>query len=123
MGNTSVFISVIDKLNIPSDITKDAYDNLMIKELDTFYKNRFGDIWCCGMFDNIERAREVVLTNETDIQEGCYQFAIIEEYTCGLYPHMINFEVYKWNKEKECFESYESPLDIKFFQGISFHNP
>jgi hypothetical protein len=95
----------------------------MIKEYDTFYKKIFGDIWCCGMFDNIERAREVVISNATDIQEGCYQYAIIEEYTLGLYPHLESFEIYKWDKKKKQFLPHENTLDRKIFQGVSFHNP
>ena len=119
MYNKLYTVTVFDKLELPSDIDKDKYYDLMIKELRNFYHNHFGDIWTCGIFDNANDARHTVEHNVTDIQEGCYDYALVEEYFLGLYPHLQSYTLYRWNGEK--FEQVKtSVLDKVDFQGFAF---
>ena len=119
MYNKLYTVTVFDKLDLPSDINKEKYYDLMIKELKSFYHNRFGDIWTCGIFDDINEAIRVVEHNVTDIQEGCYKYALVEEYFLGLYPHLKSYRLYCWNGQK--FELMKnSILDNVDFQGFTF---
>lgn len=64
-----------------------------------------------GYFTNHKDAEDVVLQNMTDIQEGVYNFAIIEDIPEGLYSQAEFREFYKWDNEKR--EFYKLSNDIK----------
>lgn len=113
-------VSVFDKIDFEEDITKDKWSKLMIEELGTFFRKHFGDIWTCGTFLLKDDALRVIESNITDIQENCYKYAIMEEYSFGLYPHLIEAKLYIWNKEKQKFEPYNHNFLNVGFQGFTF---
>jgi len=53
-----------------------------------------------GWFSNYNHSRETVEKNYCDINEGDYNFAVIEKTYEGLYPYTECFW-FKWDKEKE----------------------
>jgi hypothetical protein len=54
-----------------------------------------------GWFPTLERAEEVVVSNEGDIYEaGHYNHCVIEEVVPGLYPHITREEWFKWEEGK-----------------------
>lgn len=113
-------VSVFDKINFLDKITQERWMEMRIIELETFWKNHFGDIWTCGTFLSEEDAINVIENNTTDIQESCYKYAIMEEYQLGLYPHLIKAKLFIWNKENKKFEPYNHDFLSAGFQGFTF---
>lgn len=58
-----------------------------------------------GYYHDLEKAKQVVEENICDINETCYNYALIQELGPGLYPDPINNWWYKWNKEKKQYEA------------------
>ena len=67
-----------------------------------------------------EAAEEVVKYNKCDIWETCYDYAVIHEIGCELYPYRHMRKFYKYNKDINGYESIEEPECLKHmdFCGI-----
>ena len=67
-----------------------------------------------------ELAEEIVKTNMCDIWEHCYNYAVIHEIGCGLYPHCHMRKFYKYNRDIDGYEPIEEPECLKHidFCGI-----
>lgn len=123
MNNKHYFytVTVFDKLDLPTDITKETYDDLLIKENIDFNRNHYGDIWTCGVYETEEDATYIVENNVTDIHENCYGYALIEEYNFGTYPLMHKCKLYKWDKEKKAYLPYNHGILKCGFQGLAIN--
>ena len=123
MDNDKYFytITVFDKLDLPTDITKKTYDDLLTEENIDFNRNHYGDIWVCGLYKSEEEAIAVVEGNITDIHEGCYGYALVEEYNYGLYPLMSKCHLYKWDKEMKAYLPYNHGILNCGFQGLAIN--
>ena len=62
-----------------------------------------------GYFHDFLEAQLSVLCNMCDINETCYNYAVIEEMPAGLYPYGVNRWFYKFNYNKEVYEAIETP--------------
>lgn len=115
-------IVVFDKLELSAEITRDKVEELKLANIDTFYRTYFGDIWPCGIFAAEQEAIDVVENNKTDIHENCYQYALIEEYDFGLYPHPLSCKLYKWDENEKKYRPTTHPLFDRFFSGFTFYH-
>ena len=115
-------VTVTDKFDIDETLSSEEVSNLRIKELDKYSHNHFGDVWTCGLYKSLEDAKYIVENNVTDIQEGCYGYAIIEDYNYGTYPHMNECWLYKWDNGKKAFLPYKHNYTTNGFQGFTFYN-
>ena len=113
-------VTVFDKVDLPENIDGYMFNALMINELETFRHNHFGDVWTCAILDNYDEAVAIVENNITDIQEGCYRYAIIETWTRGLYPHMTGYALYEWDGS-HFIRCDVSPLLKVGFQGFALY--
>lgn len=83
----------------------------------------FADIGCtrspCFRY-TFKDAEEVVKYNMCDIREHCYNYAVISEIGCELYPHHYMRKFYKYNKDVDGYEPIEEPECLKHmdFCGI-----
>ena len=66
----------------------------------------FGYVRTVGWYKNLSVAEKVVELNACDINEKCYDWALIEEVPEGLYPFSsFNLrKLYNFNKEKGKYE-------------------
>ena len=53
-----------------------------------------------------EEAEEVVKFNMCDIWETCYNYAVINEIGCELYPQSHMRKFYKYNKDINSYEPH-----------------
>lgn len=89
-------------------------------ELDPYH---FVDTGCtrspCFRY-TFEEAEEVVKNNMCDIWERCYNYAVIEEIDCSLYPYPYMRKFYKYNIENNTYEPIKAPESIEHigFCGI-----
>ena len=113
-------VVVFDKLDLPDNITKEEIEERHLKDIDGFYRTHFGDIWSCAIYPNAEDAIETVEKNITDIREDCYEYALVEEYAYGLYPHLLSCKLYKWDYEQKKFVPHHHCMLDKWFQGFTF---
>jgi hypothetical protein len=84
-----------------------------------------------GIFEDKKTAKEVILSNDTDIAEdGYYQYAVIEEVGFGVYglsgeqkkikDRMENLDWYRWHKEEKQYNRIpKCPEDLNNL--ISFY--
>jgi hypothetical protein len=77
-----------------------------------------GDARTVGYRCSLEEAKEVVETNMCDIFETCYTYACIEEVPPHLYPECVSRVLYKWNREKDCYEPIAVPDFLTRFQLV-----
>ena len=83
---------------------------------DRWYFN-LGSTRSVGFRHTFEDAEEVVRNNMCDIWETCYNYAVIHEIGCELYPsyHMRKF--YKYNRDIDGYEPIDEP---ECFKHIDF---
>lgn len=73
--------------------------------MDGFFSTR-----TVGWYSSKKDAEDCVLNNYGDIHEdGCYQYATIEEVHEGLYPFVEKSWWFKWNKEKGGYQPIDKP--------------
>lgn len=94
-------ITTFEQLNINTDKL-----NLGINTDPSELGLEFGDIRIVGWYKDLSVAENKVESNACDINEGCYEWAIIEEVPEGLYPY--GFEnirkLYRFNKTTGKYE-------------------
>lgn len=56
-----------------------------------------------GYYPNKEMAIEDLHTNNTDLHEYLYNYAVVEKIPMGLYPVAEERIFFKWNEEKQGF--------------------
>jgi hypothetical protein len=84
---------------------KRLYSITTIVRSDVFSSTR-----CVCVCDNLERAREIVETNEGDIWECSYGLCVIEATACNcLYGYMDEQYWYRWNVVAKVYEPVEVP--------------
>ena len=85
------FITVFDKIE-PSDV---------------FYVD-FGDSRCWGFYSNRDSALKTLHNNSTDLFEGCYHFAVLEEYYEGISnENMAGRQFFEYDKDKHLYYRYQ----------------
>lgn len=101
----------------------------MIYVISTFTKNSldeygfpdYGAIRSVGYYKNYSDAAEVIKTNQCDIFESLYTYAVIETLPEGLYPSSsadYAVEFYAWNFIQNRYERVDQDLFVK--PGFSF---
>lgn len=73
---------------------------------------------CVGYVDTYEKAEQIIINNEYDINETIYQYAIIENIPMGLYQYDEHPQWFKWNDLLEIYEKCESPKFLKNWIGF-----
>jgi hypothetical protein len=72
-----------------------------------------GDMRCWGYYRIYDNAVDVVLNNRTDINEGIYNYCVIEEIGEGLASYPKTRWFYKFNKNDNKYEPIEDPEEVK----------
>ncbi len=88
------------------DIDNPSY--LSLPEMDT-----------SGFYTDKNTAYKAVTENWCDIQERCYDYALIEEVQEGLYGTTNNRQFFEWNEDTKEFVPIEEPKKFKHWQGLS----
>lgn len=79
----------------------------------------FGSERLVGYYTNKDIAFNAVINNSCDINETCYDYALIEEVEEGLYNAAMNRWLFKYNRDKDEYESIEEPDFMKHFSGFT----
>ncbi len=72
-----------------------------------------------GFYPNYDSARESLHENRCDMNETCYNYAIVEELDIGIHPIVRFKQWFKWNKEREGFFEIEEPEEAKHFTNFA----
>lgn len=76
----------------------------------------YGSTAFMGFYHDFNDAVESVIENACDINEHCYNYAVVEEILPGLYSYPRPRWFYKFNREKNEYEPIEEP---KFMNHIA----
>ncbi len=79
----------------------------------------FGPSRLVGWYLDFEDAYSVVSSNGCDINETCYQYALIEECQEGLYNPAIDRWWFEYNREKDQYIQIDEPDFIRGFCGFT----
>lgn len=79
---------------------------------------RTGDTRCWGFYTTFEAAHKTIRSNITDLWETIYDYGIIEEFCEGISGYSGNRWFYKYNQEKNEYESIDEPEE--FYHYASF---
>ena len=91
------------------------FEELIINNKNSGFPD-FGATAFMGFYHNFDDATESVIENACDINETCYDYAVIEEITPGLYSYPRYRWFYKFNRNKNEYEPIEEP---KFMNHIA----
>lgn len=72
-----------------------------------------GDQRTWGFFENKEDAVDVLHRNATDMHEGYYDYAVIEEYEEGLCPWAENYQWFKYDESRDGYFEIDEPDCVK----------
>lgn len=79
----------------------------------------FGSERLVGWYPEFEVAQSAVTGNVCDINETCYQYALIEECEVGLYHPAHKRWWFEYDKEKDEYFQIEEPDFVKGFCGFT----
>lgn len=81
----------------------------------------FGSTSVPGWYSEKEKAFKAVRENACDINETCYDYAIIEEIEEGLYNPAMKHQrwFFKFNREKDEYEEIKEPDSLSHFCGFA----
>lgn len=74
-----------------------------------------GDIRCWGYYKDFNQANYIVVHNKTDLNEGIYEYCIIEKFDEGVTPCALERWFYKFNRVNGEYEPIE---ELKCFEQI-----
>ena len=80
---------------------------------------KFGATRLVGWYYKFDDGYSSVLKNNCDINETCYQYALIEECEEGIYHPAIKRWWFKYNQGKREYEEIVEPDFIKVFCGFT----
>ena len=80
---------------------------------------KFGSTRTVAWYDNFDDAEKVVVCNNDDIWETCYQYAVIEEIEEGLYPEGTPRWFYKYNIATGEYNKIDEPEWMHQYANIS----
>lgn len=83
----------------------------------------FGSTSVPGWYPRKEDAERAVTENACDINETCYEYAVIEEIEEGLYNPATSGHrwLYKYDREKNGYEPIPEPECLKHFCGFAMN--
>lgn len=84
-------------------------EHIGFKDDNNSYIAYFGDKRTWGFYSSFEDADNVIRNNVTDIHEGCYDYAVIEEYEEGISGYTGECWWYEYNWNLYCYESIKNP--------------
>ena len=68
---------------------------------------------CVGYYQDFDYAKDTLVTNQLDINETIYDYAMIEEIRNGLYADNVRRWWFKFDYNKGIYEEYETPEQYK----------
>ncbi len=86
-------------------------DGTVVKKPSGFAS--FGEWEIVGFFHEEESAIEAVKANACDIYETCYEYAVVEEVTPGLYSWKRNCWCFKYDGDLDEYVQIEVPEIVK----------
>ncbi len=83
----------------------------------------FGSRFVPGWFANKDTAFDAVKQNASDINETCYDYAVIERIKEGLYSPAFKGErwIFKYNRETDTYEEIQEPDFLSHFCGFAMN--
>lgn len=76
-------------------------------------------IRCWGFFDNFKDANTAIRSNNTDMWETVYDFAVVEEYLLGIGGYNFHRWFYKYNQEMDMYDRIEEPAELQHYAGFA----
>ena len=71
------------------------------------------DTRCVGYYSTFDKAESVVLHNAFDINETCYDYAVIENIPEGIYQYDFHPTWYKYQKLTDSYIKCEQPSFVQ----------
>lgn len=79
----------------------------------------FGSSRLVGWYSKFEDAYSSVIENNCDINETCYQYALIEECDEGIYNPSHKRWWFEYKQEEEQYKQIEEPDFVESFCGFT----
>lgn len=71
--------------------------------------NEYSSSAAIGYFKTYEEVVEILHSNYCDINETCYDYAVVEQISPGLYPHPERTVFFKYDLEKNGYFEIDRP--------------
>jgi len=78
----------------------------------TMVRKDFSTMECVGYYQDFDWAKDTLVTNQLDINETIYDYAMIEEIRNGLYPEARRWW-FKFEYTKGIYQNCETPEQYK----------
>lgn len=66
-----------------------------------------------GYYSSPVEALEAVLQNKSNLQEGLYDYVVIEAMEEGIHPISVKEDWFNWDKELNTWKRCEKPAEFK----------
>lgn len=73
-----------------------------------------------GYYSEYKTAARALNENWTDMREGVYDYALIENIEEGLSPCSLERQWFKWDDERKGYFEIEEPKCVKYFVNFAF---
>lgn len=97
------FITVFEKIE-PNDI----------------YFAEFGDQRTWGYYKERSMATQALHENWTNIHEGCYDYAVIEDLDMGISPYCKWRQWFKYDRDKDSYIEIDEPACVQHLCNFAF---
>lgn len=116
--DTDIFIDYLirDHSPIYAITCMETFEEKILKDGRPSGFPTYGSTAFMGFYHDFDDAVESVMENACDINEHCYNYAVVEEILPGLYSYPRPRWFYKFNREKNEYEPIEEP---KFMNHIA----
>ena len=90
-------------------------------EIDNFGWPKTGHTRCWGFYTNKEYAIRALHCNYTDMQETCYNYAVLEPYYEGISGEVFDEprQFFKYDKEKNGYFEIDEPEGFAHVMGFA----
>lgn len=78
-----------------------------------------GDQYTVGYLDNYKDCKSVLQTNKCDLHEGCYDYAVIEDISEGIYQYAKQRWFFKYDPDKNGYFEIDEPECFKHLCGFA----
>lgn len=80
----------------------------------------FGNTRTWGFYTVFGEADRVLHNNITDLHEGCYDYAVVEEYEEGISGYTGKSWWYGYNEELDCYTRMDKPCGVDLIGSFAF---
>lgn len=74
---------------------------------------------CIGYLPTLQEAKDAVMSNQGEMHECLYNYAVIEEHRPGLWRNTVEEYWFAWKEEKKSWYSCKKPAKYRQFATVT----